>query len=330
MTQEGRVKKEKGPLTLLLSTNDEDDLSEFVDLAELKENATTTSLRTALSRYTRSDVEKPKRLWIFYAGHAIAPFGATADQGPLLLPPDETNLEAYQQAPTVPFENFRQALREKGPDEQVIFIDACRAPMPSETGLYATTALLFERRDESEVPRKQALLLRHYQRDAGQADRPRVLQRGLDQGTQGAGRAGSVLLKPGVYALSFQKLVRYVIRQVQQMAENWAYPGAGAPPHSRPGARQVCGQAEGLPHPHCAASQRPGGCDGPGAASGGAHQDKRPPAQPPLSWRVTLGHVGYEVAAEGYETVLKETEIYEDVQLPVKLVEGVEAGWRAL
>ena len=49
-----------------------------------------------------------------------------------------------------------------------------------------------------------------------------------------------------------------------------------------------------------------------------------PPAQPPLSWRVTAGDVGYEVAAEGYQTIKEITEIYEDVQLPVKLVERVE------
>ena len=120
----------------------------------------------------------------------------------------------------MPFENFRQALREKGPDEQVIFIDACRAPVPNETGLYGTTALLFDRRDESEYSRKQALLY-----GTTNGTKAKQIVRGffseaLIKGLKGQAELEDVLLEPDVYALSFPKLVRYVISQVQKMAKN--------------------------------------------------------------------------------------------------------------
>ena len=70
------------------------------------------------------------RLYFFYAGHGLSAPGASPSSGPLIIPADTDDAELYIDAGPIGMEDFRNAMQDQPPKEQLYFVDACRDVLP--------------------------------------------------------------------------------------------------------------------------------------------------------------------------------------------------------
>ncbi len=321
VTQPGAGRATKESLTLLLSPNPDDDLGEF---AGVYKDATTASLQEALLQYPGGSADKPRRLWLFYAGHAIAPKGANPDQGPLLLPPDFKNITISQTVPSLPFEVIRQVLVSAGPAEQVIFIDACRKQMPSETGLYGVN-LVFDTNEQRPNNTQAVLYATTNGSTANQVGRG-LFSEALLKGLNGVAELRYDVLNED-YTLRFPALSRYVIEEVKLRADNVRKTQV---PYPFKTPDLVLARFPARPRAKLSLLVRPLS----------ALQDTKvklrvsetqvmtegPPSPAAVSWTIDVGEVAYTVEAAGYKRVRDAKVVYEDLVLPVTLeAAGLEA-----
>src|SRR5262249_33005947 len=83
------------------------------------------------------------RLWVFYAGHGVAPPGGGADEAPIVVPSDVKDLGKYLVRP-IGFSAFLRTMQIRPPAEQLYFIDACRGMVGSEDAITRTQTLHFD------------------------------------------------------------------------------------------------------------------------------------------------------------------------------------------
>jgi hypothetical protein len=318
VTQPGRVPRDKDHLHLLLSPHDDDDLGEF---DQLWEEATVWNMRNILEYYSRKDIEKPKRLWIYYAGHAIAPFGSGMERGPQLMPPDVENIKALQQMPLLDFDAVRKPLLKNGPEEQVIFIDACRAQLDSDMGFHGSTQLVFDNRLESlSLPKIQAVLYATTQGFLAHEVGTGLFSEALLKGLHGRAQLNDISFENRFY-LRFPELVNYVTAEVRRLAEN-ARLTQVPDPLRRPDL--VLAEFDTRPKATITLHVRPQEAlaDAEVSIKTQAEGLKSigPPAQPPLRWDVSLGTVDYQIIADGFHRVVKRgLKIYDNKVEPVRL-----------
>ncbi|MFN0250946.1 MAG: alkaline phosphatase family protein [Kofleriaceae bacterium] len=107
--------------------------------------ASETGLKKALTRY-QSEAHKASRLWVFYAGHAVAVPGDGTSGAPAIIPPDiedTTDLESYVNTDRrISLELFRQMMEDRVPGEQVFFVDACRNVFKSSSTKFIAQSVM--------------------------------------------------------------------------------------------------------------------------------------------------------------------------------------------
>ena len=110
----------------------------------------TTPTKDAIQRllhsyYRRKAGDGVDRLWLYYAGHGLAPPAASPEAGPLIIPCDVDDLAFYlDEGPPIGLELHRQRMQNAPPHQQLYVVDACRDVIKVADGHVVTQALIWD------------------------------------------------------------------------------------------------------------------------------------------------------------------------------------------
>ncbi|HEY6179107.1 MAG TPA: caspase family protein [Kofleriaceae bacterium] len=156
------------------------------------------------------------RLYFFYAGHGLSAPGRAPSIGPLIIPADTDDADAYIDAGPIGMDDFREAMQAQPPKEQIYFVDACRDAVPMRGASVQTQSRFWDvSKTTSDELATQAVLLATTAGQRAKEIRGRgVFSKVLIKGLQGIGPR---LDEPLAYAaraarqrLVFNALFRFV------------------------------------------------------------------------------------------------------------------------
>ena len=312
---------------------------------------TKDAIQRLLHSYYRGKAgDEADRLWVYYAGHGLAPPAASPEAGPLIVPCDVDDLTYYlDEGPPIGLELHRQRMQNAPPRQQFYIVDACRDVIDVADGQVVTQALIWDPpKDDAAFSSSLATQVVFLASTAGERAREvrgqgvfaKVLLAGLRGG-------GPELSRPAVVGgthrrLEYSKLVAFVQSAMAREMDALQQPGESAPPAQTPHAAILRAgditiaeyDDDALPRFTITAQIEPEAVLGSAQlaalqwddASGRFVQRQTNPAPigPPVTRRSQFqlrgGRHPISVSATGYKEWTDEVEVYDDKTILIELV----------
>jgi hypothetical protein len=212
VTEPGAGRATPETLTLLLAP---EPARPVTDLPYLPADSTT--IMKALVALEGGGAVGADRLWVFYAGHGLAPSGSGPDEAPLIVPCDTEDIDLLRRFPIDLHATMRK-MQVRPPKLQFWFVDACRGIVDSEDLVATQTAFFFDLKNAAATSLQAA----HFATTAGKLANETGLH-GLFGGALAAGLAGQgPKLRPaaatGDFELTLSALTDFTRKAMKEKA----------------------------------------------------------------------------------------------------------------